>query len=131
MVDRGDRRLRRDVEVQSNDVPDLSDYDDADIASRSVYPTDRDGTYVLALGSGGVIQPVGTVGLETNLGPKPSDRGGQGHDLDHVRSCVEDALGCRHHSWMRKAGFSPGGFSEVEIDDITRGQHQATRPRRE
>ena len=98
MDDRGDWRLRRDVEDQSNDVPDLSEYDGADIASCSVYPTDRDGTNVLARSSGGLIQTVGAVGLDPNLGPEPSDRGGQGNDLDHVGSCVEDALGCHRQS---------------------------------
>jgi len=121
--------LGGDVQNQPNGVADLAEGSRAHIASDMFDPARRDGSYVLTLGRRSVAQSVCLVGFDENLRPETTDGGGERHDLDHVGLGFKNMLSGDDNGGMTKAGFSTGGGSQVESDDVTRGQHRASRLR--
>lgn len=116
---RGHRLSGGDVEDQSEDVPNLIERGRAHIASDVINPGGRHRSDVLALGARPMIQAVPVVGFDRNLGPEPTDGRCERDDVDDVGICIEDSLGCHHHSRMTEAGFPSRGRTEIYIGDIT------------
>src|SRR5690348_9427244 len=85
---------------------------------------------MLTLGGRSDGEAVVVVGLDRQFRVEPPDVRGQGHDVNHRRLRAEDALGRYDDPGMTKAGFATLGQSEVEIDNVTRGQHRARSSRR-
>ena len=71
----------------------------------------------------GDFPPSGRIQAGTSEG---SDGAGGGDDLDYVRVGVEDASGGDDDGRMAGPGVSTFRGSEVEFDDVTRGQHRAS-----
>jgi len=125
-----DRCLARwDVESQAECFPDLGKYGRTDVAANLLDPPGRYCPDVLALRSRLLLESTGVVRFDYYLRGKGSDGGGEGHDLDNGWLRIEDALSGDDHGGMAEAGLSTLWESEVEVDDVTRGQHRASRHR--
>ena len=116
-----------EVEDEAEHLTDLQECGLSDVAPPALDAARRNGADVLALSGRRAVQPVLGISFEFYLRCKPSKRGCQRHHLDDTRPGVEHPLSRHHDRRVMKAGFSPGRQPEVQVDDITRGQHQANR----
>ena len=120
-------RLDGNVEDQAKRVADLAEDHWTDIAVHLFDTSNRDGPNMLTLCSGSVQQAVVPVGIDCDLRRETAKCAGQRNDLDHGRVRIEDALSGHNNSGMTESCLSTLGKPEIEIDDITRGQHRASR----
>ena len=119
-----------DIEKKPEQLPDLPQGSRPDIASRAFDSPRRHRSNVLALSRRQELETVRIIGIDLDLGGEPSKRRSEGDNLHNTRFCVEDSLCCHHDDWMAKPRFSSCGRTEIQVDDITRGQHRANQPLR-
>lgn len=114
-----------DVEDQAQHLTDLGERCSTDVSSCPFDSASRDGTDVLTLGDRCAIQPVFRIGVELHLRRKPSQLRCQRHDLNDTGPGVENPLGGYDDRWVAKSRLSAKRQPEIQLDDITRGQHRA------
>ena len=117
-----------DIEKKPEQLPDLPKGSRPDIASRAFDSARCHSSNVLALSRRHEFETVRVVGIDLDLRREPSKRRSEGYHLHNTRFCVEDSLRCHHDGWMTKPRFSSCRRTEIQVDDVTRGQHRASQP---
>ena len=123
------QKLDGNVEDQAKSVADLAEDGWADVSMYLLNASNRDSPNVLTLCGRSAPQSILAVGFDGDLRREGSDCGGQRHNLDHVWLRIEDALCGDNHCGMAEPGFLAFGKSEIEVYNITRGQHRANQLR--
>jgi len=129
---RGKSGLQRSGQVQDDGdgLAQLRQHRRAHVAAATDSSTRRNRSEVLALGGRLDLQPVGVIRLDDDLRVKRPDGARQRHHLDHRGPGVKDPLRGHDDSRAAKGSLPSLRRAELEIDDIIRGQHRATRSRR-
>jgi hypothetical protein len=95
------------------------------VAPNRPHPRRRDRPDVLALRGRDRGETVLFIAVDHHLGLEPSDRRGQRHDLDDGRVRIQDPLRSDDDRGVHEPRLPALRCAEIEVHDVTRGQHRA------
>lgn len=113
------------VEDDSDGLAQLRQHGCADVSSDAEYAPWREAPDVLTLDGGGRVEPVHGIRFDDHLGVEVANGAGDRHHVDNGWLGIEDPLGGDDDGRMTEAGLASLGSAQIEIDNVTRGQHRA------
>ena len=119
------------VQQQREGLAHLAEKHRADISCPLVYPSGGDGAHMLALRRRPRLKTIELVEVDDHLGATLANGAGQGHHLNDVGPTAQDSLRRHHDSRPTESSLAATGHPEVEVDNVTRRQHQARRSHRQ
>jgi hypothetical protein len=121
--------VNHEIEDQADHLAELSKRLDSNVAAYPLDSAGRHGSEVLALRCRGLFEPVRRVRIDTDFGAELPDPQGQRYDVSDAGTGVKDALGRHYDRWMPEPGRTSGWQPQIQQDDITQVQQQASRLR--